>query len=328
MLIDFDSFFRNRIEGLLIRASWSEALRAKLGLEAVSQIWKGNAAWYLWLQRAHGVYHLAFLEGEEIESSGGRLYEGHFAVKCYPYSHAPFFSGFSDEEQRLINSDRIDSTHTPRFESINEIPDWLFTVGSISLICDLKGLLALLTYQSLDALRVRREETPPIFTGADGTRWTAPLVRDVPGWEIGYPIFDCLVALYAHFKRQPPSFVGATSGQGFEHTVLADGRSVCRPSRESIQTAFTIGFHPADSDASALATLWQERLEAGEVIQTARRLSASFDHKVEGALPKNVILNPLWWKIAESHFKSELNSTCGCGRPHCHHQEKDGSHEH
>jgi hypothetical protein len=328
MPTDFDSFFRNRIEGLFIRASWSEALRALLGLEAVSQVWSGNAAWYLWLRRAQGVYQLVFSEGEEVEANGDRLFEGHFAVKFYPYPDAPCYGGFSDEERRLVRSDRFDATRTPRFEASLEIPEWLFTVGSISLLCDAEGSLTLLTYQSLDALRVRREDVPSAFTKVTGTLGTAPLVRDVAGWTIGYPLFDCLVGLYVHFNRRPPAFVGATSGLGFEHTVLADGRAVCRSSRERVQTAITIGFHPVDGDSGTVATLWQEGLESLETIQIARRLPASFDPAVGEGLPDNLILNPLWWKIAESDFKSELSSTCGCGQPHCHHQERNGSHEH
>jgi len=328
MPIDFDSFFRNRIEGLLIRASWSDALRAMVGLEAASQIWSGNAAWYLWLQQAHGAYHLAFSEGEAIETNGDRLFEGRFAVKCYPYPDAPCFSGFSVEERSLICSDRFDTTHTPRFEASMEIPDWFFTVGSISLLCDAEGSLALLTYQSLDALRVHRDNASPDCTHANGNRCTTHLARDVAGWEIGYPLFDCLVGLYTHCNRQPPAFIGATRSQGFEHTVFADGHAVCRPSRKSIQTALTIGFHPGEGDAGPVTTLWQERLESGEKIRFARVLPASIGDAIGTGLPDNFVLNPLWWKIAETHFSSELSSTCGCGQYHSHHHEKDGSHEH
>jgi hypothetical protein len=56
MPIDFDSFFRNRVEGLLIRASWVGEVRRMLGLTGVSQVWDGQAAWYFWLQAAVGEY--------------------------------------------------------------------------------------------------------------------------------------------------------------------------------------------------------------------------------------------------------------------------------
>lgn len=328
MHIDFDSFFRNRIEGLLIRASWVGALSSMLGLDGVSQVWNGNAAWYIWLQRALGVYHLAFSEGHVVEVNDHRLFEGHFAVKCYPYPDHPIFTGFSREERYLIRSDRFDSTHTPRFEVSAEIPDSLFSVGSISLLCDAEASLAMLTYQSLDALRIHQSDEVSALSTADRAPGTARLVRNVAGWDIGYPLFDCLVGLYAHFTGRPPVFIGATSCQGFEHTIFADGNIVCRPSRKSIQTALTIGFHPSNGDTSWVKTLWQDRMETGEKIQIARKLPASIDSTVGTDLPDNVVLNPLWWEIADSDFKSELTSTCGCGQSHCHHAENDGSHEH
>jgi hypothetical protein len=328
MPIDFDSFFRNRIEALLIRASWVEAFRSKVGLERVSQIWSGNAAWYLWLRRAPGAYALVFSEGDVVTINGQRLFEGRFALKCYPYPESPGYGGFSTEERRWIESDCFDATHTPRFEAETEIPEALFTVGSISLLCDADDPLVLLTYQSLDALRVHQSDAASADSGADHAAEKMRLVRNVAGWSMGYPLFDCLVGLYAHFTGQPPAFMGVTRCRGFEYTVFADGSAVCRPSRRTTQTALSIGFHSSGMNVQRVETFWQERLESGEQIQTARQLPISFDETVGKDLPDNVTLNPLWWDIAALDFKSELTSTCGCDEDHCHHTQKSGWHEH
>ena len=319
MSIDFDSFFRNRIESLLIRASWVKAVRSMLGLEGASQVWSDRAAWYLWLLGASGVYNLAFSEGEVVSSNDHPFYEGRFALKCYPYPNHPSFAGFSPEERWLIKSDRFDATHTPRFEAAAEIPDSLFIVGSISLLFDVEETLSLLTYQSLDFLRINQSNGVSDVSGANLTPGAERLVRNVAGWTIGYPLFDCLVGLYAYFTRQPPVFFGATRCQGFEYSVLADCSAVCQPSQRTTQTGLTIGFNPFNGDADRIEGLWKSRLEADEKIQTAWKLPASIHDAVRLDLPDNLTLNPLWWEIAGSDFKSEQTSICGCAESHCHH---------
>ena len=329
MSIDFDSFFRNRIETLLIHASWVGSLRSMLGLKGFSQIWNGNAAWYLWLQQAPGVYCLAFSEGDIAASDDQRLFEGRFALKCYPFADHPCFAGYSTEERRLVQSDRFDSTRTPRFEAGEQIPESLFTVGSISLLCDEQENLALLSYQSVDALRIHQVAAEvPEASHPDRRQAAAHMVRNVAGWSIGYPLFDCLVGLYVHFAGQSPAFIGASDGPGFEYTVLADGRIECRTNPEIIQTDLTIGFGRSGSDADRIESIWQSRLEGGERIQVARRLPDSVDDVVGLALPDNFTLNPLWWIIAASDLQTELSSICGCNEPHCSHSEMNVSQGH
>jgi hypothetical protein len=326
MTTDFDSFFRNRIEGLLIRASWVAALRTMLGLEGVSQIWNGNAAWYLWLHKAPGVYALVFSEGDAFTVANSRLCEGQFALKCYPYPDHPGFEGFSAEERRLIQSQDFDDTHTPQFEAASVIPESLFTVGSLSLICDAEDTLALLTYQSLDRLRIRQWSEPTTDTrfGPEGKTPTHPL-RDVAGWALGYPLFDCLVGLHAHSRSAPPDFIGISRSQGFEYTVSADGHFECHPSRRVMQTALTIGFHGPDQDTGQIESLWRSRLDADETILSACKLPVSIENSVAAHWPDPIVLNSLWWEIAGADFKSELASTCGCGEPCRHHRDKHGA---
>lgn len=328
MSIDFDSFFRNWIEGLLIRASWVETLRSMLGLEGVSQVWNGCAAWYFWLRQAPGAYALAVSEGDIFTSNDHRLYEGRFVLKCYPCTTHPGFSGFSPDERRLVQSERFDATHTPRFENAEAISDSLFVVGGISLLCDPKESLALLTYQSLDALRTH--ESGQAFDTLDRTREPAvtQLIRDVPGWVIGYPLFDCLVGLYAHRAKRPPTFIGVARCQGFEHTVFADRKIVCQPSQTATQLSLSIGFDMPGSDPERIETLWQERLSSDEEIQTVLKPPPSINMPPNMARSIDAVLNPLWWEIAASDFKSDLNSTCGCGDSECHFSKKEGAHEH
>ena len=61
-IIDYEEFFRNKIDTLLVKASWVDAVKSVTGLKAVSQIWGEKPAWYFWISNTPGVYALQ-LEG-------------------------------------------------------------------------------------------------------------------------------------------------------------------------------------------------------------------------------------------------------------------------
>jgi hypothetical protein len=316
MNIDFDSFFRNRIEALLIQASWVGAIQSLLGLRATSQVWNGRAEWYLWLNRAPGVYALSFVDGESTRINGRPAYEGLFTVKCFPYRDHPGFADYSPNERRLVQSDRFDITNTPRFEALAKIPDSLFGIGSLSLVLDACGHLALLSYESLDALKIFQAREPSV----DG-RQDVPLtvIRNVPGWASGWPLFDCMVGLYANVCKRPPVFVGVTRSPGFEYLMPPDREPTCCPSEATCHMAVSIGFDPGDGVTAALEDCWHQRLEPEEQILAAAALPSRLDGLPKMQLPESCALNPLWWTIANSNFKSELNTACGCSDGHCHH---------
>ncbi len=316
MNTDFDSFFRNRIESMIISASWVSTVRSVLGLEGVSQVWNGNAAWTFWLHHAPGAYALAFSEGERLERLGKRLYDGRFILKCYPYPNHPAFAGFSPEERLLVKSDRFDSTNTPRFEAAPEIPDSLFTIGGVSLLLDPEDALALLTFESLDALRTTVCETPS--AGSAGEY----LIRDVAGWRIGYPLFDCIIGLSSYYRKEAPVFLGATRLPGFEHTLAPDGSLDCRHREGIFHRRLTLGFLKDRRDASGIEALWRGRLEEGEEVLETMNLPFSIEDAPSSPLSETAAPNSRWWKVAYSDFRSELTSICGCGDHHCHHNHE------
>lgn len=317
MNIDFDSFFRNRIEAMLIKASWVGAIQSMLGLKATSQVWNGRAEWYLWLDRAPGVYALSFIDGQDVHLAGRRFHEGIFTVKCYPYRSHGTFADYSPEERRLIESDWFDATNTPCFEAQREIPDQLFAIGGFSMVIDPHGELALMTFESLDALKLHQGQAPS--PGADEAAATS-LIRNVAGWRTGSLLFDCLVGLYANGCKQPPIFAGATCGAGFESILQADAVVDCRPSEACRRMGLSIGFDLPGDAARAIESLWRTRLEPEETILAAAWLPATACRLPDYRFPQDVTVNPLWWEIAHSNFKSELNSACGCADGHCHHR--------
>jgi len=313
MHIDFDSFFRNRIESMMIRASWVAAVQSILGLKGVSQVWNGRAEWTFWLHGSPGVYALAFSEGDHFEWMGNRLCDGRFILKCYPYPGHPAFAGFSPEERSLVQSGRFDSTNTPRFEAAAEIPDALFTIGGISLLLDPEDALALLTFESLDALRTTACGTLSAGTGA------GDVIREVPGWQMGYPFFDCIVGLSSYYRREAPVFLGATRLAGFEQALAPDGSLACRHSEGIFHRRLTLGFQKERRDADRIEALWRGRLEEGEEVEETLNLPFSIEEVPASHLSDTAAPNPRWWNVAYSEFRSDLTSTCGCGDHDCGH---------
>ena len=313
--MDLDSFFRNKVESLLITASWVEQVQQMLGLKGVSQVWGDRPEWYVWVEDAPGVYALAFEQGKLIDTADQSLHTGQFAVKCYPYVSAGVFEAFSPREREMVNSDLFDHTHTPRLETQHEIPEAFFTIGSISLIADAAERFALFTFDSLDFLRwsALSAESDSANHLPEKSR-----IRDIPGWQVGYPLFDRLVSLYAFYSKQSPAFIGATRSPGFETIIDTHQTPVIRVCADIQQRSTSVLFVNSNDTRTWVDTLWRAQLENEEQVVFERECSHCACHLfTEDAMP-HVAINSLWWDLATADLKSELVSTCGC-EDHEHH---------
>jgi hypothetical protein len=131
--------------------------------------------------------------------------------------------------------------------------------------------------------------------------------------------FNCLVGLHANGCKRPPIFAGATCSTGFESILLADAAVDCRPSQDCRRMSLSIGFDLPPDPASVIEPLWRMRLEPEETILAATLLPETASALTDCLFPKDMAINPLWWDIAHSNFRSELNTACGCADGHCHH---------
>ena len=312
MIPDLESFFRNKVESLLITASWVEPVQHTLNLKAVSQVWGDKPEWYIWLDHAPGVYALVLEDTTTVEVADMTLFMGHFAIKCYPHVDDSIFTAFSSQEQEMAASDLFDETHTPRLEARGGIPETFFTVGSVSMMMDDAETLALLSVDSLDVLRLWSQDASENQIGPVANTEDEFITRDVPGWQISYPLFDRLVSLYAFYSRQPPVFIGATRSAGFEYLLDAEQNLTCRSSAASQQLAASLLFHNTSHAKSLVDTLWQAPLGPEEKILLMRRLPAAFNKQLILSSPPEIPINALWWELANTELKSELTSTCGC----------------
>jgi hypothetical protein len=315
--MDFDSFFRNKIENMLITASWVEPVQHMLNLKAVSQVWGDKPEWYIWLAQAPGVYALVLEDAETFKTEDTTLCMGHFAIKCYPYVDDGIFTAFSSQEQEMAASDLFDETHTPRLEVRERIPETFFAVGSISIILDEAETIALFTVDSLDALRLCVHSVSEGQWPSSANTVSQGIIRNVPGWQISYPLFDRLIGLYSFQFRQPPVFIGATRSPGFEYLVNAEQNMECRSCTETQQLAASLLFLKTSPVTSLVDTIWREPLGPEEKIMFMRDLPSSFSNQLSLECPQEVPINALWWELANTELKSELSSTCGCcNHPH------------
>jgi hypothetical protein len=313
--IEFESFFRNQIEGLLIVSSWSERFRADIGFKGVSQVWGGPPAWYLWLADAPGVYHLKLLQAEEEALNNTNLCRAIFVVKCYPYPDNGCFQSFSFLEQKFIQSKFFDGTHTPVFEYREKIPPELFNVATLELTMDHEAHMALFCLETLDVLRSRyADKADQVFPsmGLDRQFDKDEIDRDIPGLEIAYPLFDCLMCLYSNAGRQTPLRIRCSKSPGFEF-MIHRGKLDIRPSDDITDYRLRVLYSSADcrqpTDMLAFRT---GLMETGETTLYDRMFPCGHFHKDQGERKLPISINEKWWTLAHMQYVSELTSTCGC----------------
>jgi len=316
--MDFDSFFRNKVESMLLTASWVEPVQNMLDLRGVSQVWGDRPEWYIWINGAPGAYALVFVEGEVIETADQTLNLGQFGVKCYPSVTASVFDSFSPRERELVAGELFDHTHTPRLETRQRVPETFFTVGSLSFMLNAAETLAMLTFDSLDFLKWSLKALNTGHRNGLNDGHAERVIRNIPAWQIGYPLFDRLISLYAFYSKQTPAFIGVTRSPGFECIVDTHQKPESWVSAETQHYSTSVLFSNA-SDTERLVELnWRTNLDPAEKIVFEHACSHSAcDHAAADGLPQ-VAINSLWWDLAHADLKSELASTCGC-EDHEHH---------
>lgn len=300
---------------MLIVSSWSDQFRADIGLKGFSQVWGGPPAWYIWLDDAPGVYHLELLKTEEKERKGKSLCKAVFAVKCYPYPDGACFSSFSFIERKLIQSHFFDETNTPVFECRKIIPSDLFNMAMLEITMDEEADMASFCIETLNILRSRYSlETDQVFPVLDINRkfFAGEIDRDIPGLEIAYPLFDCVMCMYANADKQAPIQIQCSKTPGFE-AVIENGKVEAKPDT-AINGYRLAVFYTATGhrDQTINATMQIESGEPEEDRFYKRMFLSGHFHKDEadGNLP--ISINKKWWSLAHGQYVSELASSCGC----------------
>ena len=315
---DAESFFRNKIENSLITASWVERVKHALGLKAVSQVWGEQPAWYFWIENAPGAFSLQ-LEHAATDQTGHEQWgNGIFVIKHYPHPGREVFNNFSFQEQCFVRSEYFDRTHTPRFEYKEKIPATLFNVATMEYLTGPDDGPAIFRLESLDRMRVSCKQQSLqkyAMLGRNRVFKRGETDRNVPGWELGFTLFDRLLSLYSFYSKTKPLRVLVTRSPGFEYVFGESPNLQCVDASDLNIYALEVLFASQDQVAAdpAIEDLMIRRSsgEDREVVYDRSFRCGHFHHETN-PFPLPIPLNEQWWWLAEADYKSELASTCGC----------------
>ena len=315
--IDLQSLFRNKIDNMLTTTSWVDKVKELIGLQAVSPVWGDIPAWYFWMPQTAGAYSLELNETINDQWKNKHLATGMFRVNCYPFANGQFFSHFSFEEQAFVKSELFDDTHTPRFEQRDKIPASLFNVAAIEMTTDSTDNLALFSLEALNSMQTlydpKMHQTYPELNKSKSYA-AGEKVRDVPGYDLGYPLFSCLLSLYSFYSRTKPVRVLLTRSPGFKYIYKSPQESQCVDTDDAHIYSLNVLFSDiSDKNLATGEKLIEQKLKDpdDEIV---------FDQEyTSGHLPCNHIsptvnadLDEKWWSLAEADYKSNMDSSCGC----------------
>jgi len=293
--MDLAVFWSKKMEVVLFQASWVRRLRDELGLEGMSPVWSDVPAWYFWLRGLPGSYRLSLADAFQEQALEQTVTSGVFSVKYYPKPGDRFFHSFSPEETAAVQGQGFDLTNTPRFESQKDIPDGLFTIASLECTVNDQETWYLLSLDSQDTLRT-----------VSLSEKQGRVIRSVPGWHLGYQLFERLTALHAFIFGLPPTRVALLREPGFESRLNADS-SIENCTAEDLQRfnlLVLFNLQPEDRDTSAEAHF-------GERLQTEQgrvEMDLSFNpHDRSGPClqgGRTDWVSRLWWRACQEEVRS------------------------
>ncbi len=301
--------FRTVVGALITQGFAVDSVRDGLDLKGASEVWGGpetddHPAWYFWLTSSRGAYRLRLEQSENLEACPSPAVRGVFSVKYYPSPSEPVFRHFSEQERGLVDGPLFDATNTPTFDAQALIPEPLFNVGAIGCTKDLATGQVFLEFTSIDRLRFF---PAPAHAGGDGPERPengdgVPPVRQLPAWDVGYPLFDALVGLQAFRGRTPPKRIVLSRQDGFEFVATGTGGDDLRDSRAATFKSLLVAFFPEDGAASSPV----------EAMMLARQVAAPWTPLVDTAAP---------WLVGPSHGHGH-----GHGHGQQHGQQQHGQH--
>lgn len=305
---------RNRVNNLLTTASWIETVKQMLGITGVSPIWDDVPAWYFWIEGAPGVYALVLEDAANDGDNSGAL-RALFSVKCYPFPESKEFSGFSFLERELVSSKLFDETNTPKFESREIVPSSLFVVAALEYAVDRDDRWSVLTLESPDLTRARYEaETIEDYPLIELGRFycSGEVGREIPSWDLSYPLFDRFVSLWANYTKTKPRTVLLNTSPGYEYVFRSPNGWSCVETEGIEVRSLSILFGDALSQDETSAVEGSLLSSAGATVLYARDSQCGCSSHCHNDCKEAGYTNALWWTIPETDFESELSSPCGC----------------
>jgi hypothetical protein len=296
--------FRTMVGAMIAQGFAVDSVRDGLDLKGASEVWGGpetddHPAWYFWLTSSRGAYRLRLEQTEDLGECPTPAVRGVFSVKYYPAPGEPVFRHFSDPERALVEGPLFDRTNTPTFDAQAFIPEPLFNVGAIGCIKDLATGQVFLEFTSIDRLRFfgpggRADgDGAGALAASDG----ASPVRQLPAWDVGYPLFDALVGLQAFLGRRPPKRIVLSRQDGFEFVATAAGGDDLRDSRDATFKSLLVAFFPEDGATTSPV----------EAMMISRQVAEPWTPVLDSAAP---------WLVGHGHGHGQHHDPHG--QHHCH----------
>jgi len=264
-----------------------------------------------------GAYSLQLETSATEKRDNLNWHNGNFSIKYYPHPKEEVFTTFSFQEQCFVRSEYFDRTRTPRPEDIEKIPATLFNVATMEYLTAPDDTPVLLSLTSLDALRISwKQETVQKYSMFPKERIfkRGETDRNFPGWELGLALFDRLLSLYSFYSKAKPLRVVMTRSAGFEYVFDAKHTWQCEDSSDLNMYSLNVLFaeETQKADRSIEDMMDRRCIGEGQEVLYEREFLCGHFHSATDQFPMPASLNEQWWSLAESDYKSELASTCGC----------------
>ena len=216
----------------------------------------------------------------------------------------------------MILSDSFDHTHTPRFSHREQIPDTLFNVAAVELDVDREDKWALFILQGLEIMNISYvTEIVQNYPDLQKKKRfkSGEIDRNVPGWDLGYPLFDRLLCLYSFYSKKTPIRLWLTRSPGFSYVFDKD-QPMCVQAPEINLFSLNVLFGNTKTDEHEEANrICRQSIDDDQEVVYDRVFNCHQCHHEPDRPPHLPPLNEQWWSLAHSDYKSTLSSTCGCG---------------
>jgi len=323
-----EEHFRTKIGAMIAQGFAMDAVRDSLDLKGVSEVWGGPDAddcpgWYVWLNISRGAYRLRLESAQTGGSADAPLLRGLLSIRYFPSPDEPAFRHFSERERSLIEGPLFDHTHTPTFDGQDQIPENLFHMASVEFVDDITRSRACLKYSSLDRMRYRCGRAGP---GADAGG------REVPAWDLGYPLFDVFVGLHSFLTGTAPTRLILSRQPGFEFVELEHGGLEFRDAEDRVFKSLLVACSTGDNGSTSptedrmcsdlLTPPWTPLLDSRARCDCFGECSSRHHPHEHGHTLRNVKLgdatweiplafNEQWWRLASAEQVANT-MPCGC----------------
>jgi len=275
------------LEGLFLHLFPDSNACRRVGLTRISRVPDRALAWYLWIAGVSGAYALD-LEPYDPDGACADL-----SIRYFPPPEGPGCTPFSEDERVARAGPLFDGTGTPRHGRHPSLAPGLFHI-------------ALLT---LDWTKQHGRMT---WTLCAPSRWieqdqaSGSVLRDVPAWDLAWPLFTRLVTGFAYVHRAAPARVCSAAAAG--GVIVRNGADVhVEEGGEAEMRRVSVAFDLAGQDPGV------EVPPAG----TPWRLTADLAAEPPEPLPW---IDPAWWRAPAWTFPPD--------RHVCHHCFEEEEHHH